>query len=49
MVTPQFGPLVVTCPFFWTHEHQRTTWTNLTPTDTQPIATKRTYLEANLG
>ena len=48
---PLFGPLGVTCPFlkFSTPEHQRTTWTNLTPTDTQPIASKPTYLWANLN
>jgi len=48
---PYFGPLGVTCPFlqFWTPEHQRTNWDNLTPTDTQPIARKPTYLGANLN
>jgi len=46
--TPHFGPLGVTSPFlqFWTPEHQRNTWTNLTPTDTQPIARKPTYFWA---
>jgi len=36
---PRIG-LGVTCPFlqFWTREHQRITWTNLTHSDTQPIA-----------
>jgi len=49
--TPHFGTLGVTCHFlqFCTPEHQRTTWTNLTPTDTQPIASKPTYLGANLN
>jgi len=49
--TSHFGPIGVTCPFlqFWTPEHQRTTWTTLTPTDTQPIARKPTYLGANLN
>jgi len=48
--TPHLGPLGVTCPFlqFLTPEHQRTTWTNFTHTDTQPIARKPTYLGANL-
>jgi len=45
---PHFSPLVATCYFlqFWSPEHQRTT---LTPTDTQPIARKSTYLGANLN
>ena len=49
--TPHFGPLGVTSPFlqFWTPEHQRTTWNTLSPIDTQPIARKPTYLEANLS
>jgi len=34
---------------FWTPEHQRTTWTTLIPTHTQPIAHKPTYLGANLN
>ena len=34
---------------FWTPERQQTTWTNVTPTDTQPIASKPTYLAANLS
>jgi len=49
--TPHFGPFGITCPFlqFWTAEHQRTTWTTIKPTDTQPIARKPTYLGANLN
>ena len=48
--TPHFGSVGGTCPFlqFLTPEHQRTTWTNLTPTDTQPLANKPTYLGANI-
>ena len=48
---PILGPLGVTYPFlhFRTPEHQRTTWTTHTPTDTQPIARKPTYLAANLN
>jgi len=48
---PHFGPRRVTCRFlqFWTPEHQRTTWTNLKPTDTQHIASKPTFLGANLN
>jgi len=48
---PHFEPLGFTCPFlqFWTPEHQRNTWNTLTPTDTQPIARKPTYLGANLN
>jgi len=34
---------------FWTPEHQRTTWTTLTPTDTQRFARKPVYLGANLN
>ena len=51
MGTTLFVPLGVTCPFlqFRTPEHQRTTWTTLTPTDTQPIVRKPTYLGANLN
>jgi len=47
---PYFEPLGVTCPFlqFWTPEHQRSTWTTLTPTDTQLCALKPTYLGENL-
>jgi len=50
-VNPHFRPLGVTCPFlqFWTPEHQRNTWNTITPTDTQPIARKPTYLGANLN
>ena len=49
--TPHFWHLGVTCPFlqFWTSEHQRNTWNTLTPTGTQPIARKPTYLGANLN
>ena len=48
---PILGPLGVTCPFlqFRTPEHLGTTWTTLTPTDTQPITRKPTYLGANLN
>ena len=34
---------------FWTPEHQRTAWTNITPTDIQPIPRKPTYLSVNLN
>ena len=46
-----FGSLGVTFPFlqYWTPEHLRTTWTTLTPTDTQPIARNPTYFGANLN
>ena len=48
---PLYGPLKVTCPFlqYWTNEHQRNTWNTFTPTDTQPIARKATYLWTNLN
>ena len=48
---PTFGPLGVTCPFlqFWTPEHERNTCNTLTPSDTQPISRKPTYLGANLN
>ena len=34
---------------FWTLEHQRNTWTTLTPSDTQPIDRKTTHPGANLN